>query len=137
MQPTESRDDARCLKTAIQPNRFPYSLSSFFFLIILLPPPPPLTTTLMYLPNGKLSRHSPNSSGRIGLQWSLEKVTHPNVVYLVESELAVPEPTDEGYVELRLEMPDFAKDWSDEQSAGMCVSITWSLGLFKGNSDAS
>lgn len=56
-----------------------------------------------------------------------------NVVYLVESELAVPEPTDEGYVELRLEMPDFAKDWSDEQSAGMCV---WSLGLFKGNSDA-
>lgn len=59
-----------------------------------------------------------------------------NVVYLAESELAVPEPTDEGYVELRLEMPDFAKDWSDEQSAGMCVSLIWSLDLFKGNSDA-
>ena len=43
------------------------------------------------------------------------------MVYLAESELAVPEPTDEGYVELRLEMPDFAKDWSDEQSAGVCI----------------
>ncbi|KAI7882531.1 WD40 repeat-like protein [Lichtheimia hyalospora FSU 10163] len=55
----------------------------------------------MYIPNGKLTRHSRKSNA--------------------ESELAVPEPTDEGYVELRLEMPDFAKDWSDEQSADFAL----------------